>query len=332
MRLGDQQERHPSADYLLPDEVPVTDDDRVHWSFQPLSRVPLPSVKDSSWIINPIDRFILSRLEQESLEPLPPADRRTLIRRLTFDLTGLPPEPSAVEAFVSDDSSDAYNQLVDQLLASPAYGERWGQHWLDLARFAETDGFEHDKVREQAWRYRDWVIQAFNEDLPYDRFIQLQLAGDEMSPGDPAAAIATAFCLSGPDMPDINSQEERRHNLLNELTSTVGSVFLGLQLECAQCHDHKFDPISQADFYRLRAIFSPAVHVQQNKSIASLDQQKKGPTASPDYLMVRGDWRRRGPEVMPAFPRIANPWDDKAIRHASFEWSTWDVARRWPIG
>ena len=149
--------------------------------------------------------------------------------------------------------------MVDRLLASPEYGERWAQHWLDLARFAETDGFEHDLVRPQAWRYRDWVIEALNQDLPYDQFLSLQLAGDLLQPADPAAAIATGFLLCGPDMPDINLAAERRHLVLNEMTSTVGSVFLGLQVGCAQCHDHKFDPITQYDFYRLRAFFNSAI-------------------------------------------------------------------------
>ena len=174
-----------------------------------------------------------------------------------------------------------------------------------MARFAETDGFEHDKVRADAWRYRDWVISALNRDLPYDRFVGFQLAGDELATDDPQAAIATAFCLSGPDMPDINSMDERKHNLLNEITSTVGAALLGLQLECAQCHDHKYDPISQGDFYRLRAVFAPAVHLVKNKSVSTLGEQPGELPAS--HLMVRGDWRRRGAQVQPAFPRIANP-------------------------
>src|SRR4029079_14577144 len=163
-------------------------------------------------------------------------------------------------AFENDRSPDAYDRLVDRVLASPAFGERYAQYWLDLARFAETDGDEHDKVRPNAWRYRDWVIAALNADLPYDQFIRQQLAGDENS--NPKSEIinlkseiATMFCLAGPDMPDINDQLERRHSLMNEMTATVGAAFLGLQLGCAQCHNHKYDPLSQADFYRLRAVF-----------------------------------------------------------------------------
>jgi hypothetical protein len=227
------------------------------------------------------------------------------VRRLTFDLLGMPPSPEEVDRFVSDGAPDAYERLVDRLLASPRYGERWAQHWLDLARFAETDGFEHDKVREAAWRYRDWVIGALNSDMPYDRFAQWQLAGDLLEPDNPDARVATAFCVAGPDMPDINSQQERKHNLLNEMTSTVGSVFLGLQVGCAQCHDHMFDPISQADFYRLRAFFQPAVQPRRDKSIDALAARSED--AEPSHLMIRGDWQRPGPVVQAAFPRIANP-------------------------
>ena len=287
-------------------EPPVTEYDRQHWAFAPLKRPELPEVKDAAWVQSPVDRFILARLEKAELSPLPPADRQTLIRRLTFDLTGLPPTPAEIDDFVADASPQAYEKLVDRLLASSAYGERYAQHWLDLARFAETDGFEHDLVRPQAWKYRDWVIEALNNDLPYDEFVRLQLAGDELRPGDEQAAIATGFLLCGPDMPDINLQDERRHTVLNEMTSTVGSALLGLQIGCAQCHDHKYDPLSQADFYRLRAVFDSAElfkHPKFGRVMQSADGSPK-----PSYLMVRGDFRRQGPQVQPAFPRIADPW------------------------
>jgi len=280
-------------------ESPITGEDREHWSFQPLTRPAVPKVSDSAWIENEIDAFILAKLESREIAPQSPADRVTLIRRLYFDLIGLPPTPLEVAAFVEDGSADTYERLVDRLLASPHFGEHWAQHWLDLARFAETDGFEHDKVRKDAWKYRDWVIDALNSDLRYDRFVSLQLAGDELD----NQSIATAFCLSGPDMPDMNSQEERRQIVLNEMTSTVGSVLLGLQVGCAQCHDHKYDPISQADFYRLRAVFEPAVAVKRDESLSVLGEQPGVVPAS--HLMIRGDWRRPGPEVFPDVPRIA---------------------------
>ncbi|MEX0820381.1 MAG: DUF1549 and DUF1553 domain-containing protein, partial [Pirellulaceae bacterium] len=283
---------------------PITADDRDHWSFRPLARPAIPHVKANDWTISPIDHFIFAKLEAKQLALKGEADRVTLIRRIYFDLLGLPPSTEVVDAFVADRRPNAYERLVDRLLASHHYGEHWAQHWLDLARFAETDGFEHDKVREDAWKYRDWVIDAFNSDMPYDRFVTLQLAADEVAPTDKQHAIATSFCLSGPDMPDINSQEERRHNVLNELTSTVGGVLLGLQVGCAQCHDHKYDPISQADFYRLRAIFEPGLQVKKNKSLSVLRLEQGFAPVS--HLMLRGDWQRAGPEVYAAVPRIAD--------------------------
>ncbi|QDT22926.1 DUF1549 and DUF1553 domain-containing protein [Gimesia chilikensis] len=285
-------------------ETPLTESDRDHWSFQPIQKPGLPEVKRSNWTRTPIDRCILAKLEAEGLQPAPDAERVTLIRRVYFDVIGLPPTPAEVDQFLADQSDDAYARLVDRLLASPRYGERWAQHWLDLARFAETDGYEHDKIRPDAWKYRDWVIKALNADMPYDQFVRWQLAGDVIAPDNPDARTATAFCLSGPDMPDINSQEERRHTLLNEMTSTVGSVFMALQLGCAQCHDHKYDPISTFDFYRLRAFFEPAVQPVKNRSVTTLaatDKKRK-----PSHVMLRGDWRRPGPQVKPAFLRIAN--------------------------
>jgi hypothetical protein len=323
-------------------EAPITAADREHWAFAPVVRRALPAVTNAAWPRTAVDAFILEKLEGKGLAPAAEASRATLLRRLSFDLAGLPPAPHDLEAFVADSAPDAYERQVDRLLASPAFGERYGQFWLDLARFAETDGYEHDKVRGGAWKYRDWVIAAINADLPYDEFIQQQLAGDEGSgfgvqgsekgegqapregeaPAEPAKGnpqsairhppslplspgqIAAMFCLSGPDMPDINDQAERRHSLMNELTATVGSAFLGLQLGCAQCHDHKYDPLSQADFYRLRAVFEPAVPpLKRDVPVAALAAQKD---AEPARFWVRGDHRRPGLEMPPAFPRIAS--------------------------
>ncbi|MCO6455600.1 MAG: DUF1549 domain-containing protein [Pirellulaceae bacterium] len=301
------EDQGPASDPSYREE-PIPEAVRQHWSFRPLRRPPLPDrVSDPDWARNAIDLFVLQQLDQRRQSPQPPADRHTLIRRVTFDLTGLPPTPAEVQAFVSDPRDDAYPRLVERLLASPAHGEHLAQFWLDLARFAESDGFEHDKVRPDAWRYRDWVIAALNRDLPYDQFVQWQLAGDLLAPESSDARTATAFCLAGPDMPDVNSQEERRHNLLNELTATVGSALLGLQFGCAQCHDHKYDPISLADFYRLRAVFAPAVHVKKDQSVGYLNEV---PDADePAYVYLRGDWRRPGPRIEPGFPRIASTAD-----------------------
>ena len=273
-------------------ELPIVKEDREHWSFMPIKRPQLPELKEDGWSNNPIDVFILAKLRAAGLQPLAGASHATLVRRAYLDLTGLLPDYREVTA------DKQYEQLVDELLSSPRFGERQAQFWLDLARFAETDGFEHDKVRADAWQYRDWVIDAFNRNLPYDEFIRKQLAADEFEEGE---RVATMFCLSGPDMPDINSQNERRHSLLNEMTSTVGAVFMGLQVGCAQCHDHKFDPISQADFYRMRAMFQPAVHVVKNQSVRELHEQGE---PSKSFLMVRGDFDKPGPEIEPGVIRV----------------------------
>jgi hypothetical protein len=289
----------------LDKEPPIEDEAREHWSFRVLTRPEIPEANDGAWARSGLDRFVLSKLEANKLRPTPQADRVALVRRVHFDLTGLPPSPEQTAAFLADESPDACERLVDRLLASPAHGEKMAQHWLDLARFAETDGFEHDLVRKNAWRYRDWVIDALNADMPYDRFVALQLAGDEIEPNDKQAAVATGFCVAGPDMPDINSQQERRHNVLNDVASTVGSVFLALQVGCAQCHDHKYDPISQRDFYRLRACFESAVKFERNKPNDTMRVLEK-PMMT--HVAVRGDFRRRGAIAPPAVPRIADLW------------------------
>ena len=283
-------------------ETPLTAADREHWAFRPIVRSPVPSIDVPGLANSSIDAWIFTRLKQAGLVPVAEPDRATLLRRISLDLIGLPPTVGELTDFEADPRPDAYERQIDRLLASPAYGERWGQHWLDLARFAETDGFEHDKVRADAWKFRDWVIAAFNENLPYFRFVQLQLAGDELD-----EPVATMFCLAGPDMPDVNDQVERRHLLLNEMTSTVGAVFLGLQLGCAECHDHKYDPVSQADFYRLRATFESAL--PDLKRDAPYLQLKARAESMPARFWVRGNHRRPGPLVAAAFPRIASHSD-----------------------
>src|SRR5437899_3171625 len=205
----------------------INEADRQHWAFQPLKPVQPPRVESKSEVQNPIDRFILCQLRTNHLQLAPRAAREQLIRRLSFDLIGLPPTIEEIDAFVHDSSARAYEKLVDRLLASPHYGERWGRHWLDLARFAESHGFEHDAVRPHSWRYRDYVIKSFNADKPYDRFIREQLAGDQLLPDDPDSLIATSFNLLGPDMVDSADQVQRRHNTLNDMTDPAAPVFLG---------------------------------------------------------------------------------------------------------
>jgi hypothetical protein len=242
---------------------PAAADDAVsgrseHWAWMPPVRRELPAVKDTAWVRNPIDAFILAKLESAGLTPAPQATREQLLRRLTLDLIGLPPTPAEINGFLADNSPQAWERVVDRLLASPHYGERWGRHWLDLARYADSNGFEFDEPRPDAWRYRDYVINSFNADKPYDRFIAEQLAGDELYPDRIEALIATGFNLLGPDMTDASDQAKRRQDTFNDMTDTTGLVFLGLTLGCARCHDHKFEPIPQSDYYRLQAFFTPA--------------------------------------------------------------------------
>ncbi|MCI0333447.1 MAG: DUF1549 and DUF1553 domain-containing protein [Planctomycetes bacterium] len=242
-----------SDDYVIPEAK------KAHWAWKAPVRPPVPTVQQVNWVQTPIDAFILARMGKAGLMPAATAEREQVLRRVTFDLIGLPPTPQEIDAFVSDASPQAWTKVIDRLLASPHYGERWGRHWLDLARYADSNGYEFDEDRPNAWRYRDYVIQSFNSNKPYDRFIQEQLAGDELFPDDPQALVATAFHLLGPDMTDSSNQALRRQNTLDDMTETTGLVFLGMTIGCARCHDHKFEPIPQRDFFRLQAFFAPAV-------------------------------------------------------------------------
>ncbi|GAC1473094.1 MAG: PSD1 and planctomycete cytochrome C domain-containing protein [Isosphaeraceae bacterium] len=241
-----------------PGEPKWTEGQRQHWSLVPPVRPEVPTVKNGSWVRNSIDAFILSELEEINLAPAPEADRLTLLRRLRFDLTGLPPTPEEVDAFLSDSRPDAVERVVDRLLKSPQYGERWARNWLDLARFAESDGFKSDKTRPDAWRYRDWVIQALTDDMPYNRFLTLQLAGDEVAADDVRSFVATGFNRQWPFEDNNKVPGLSRQLMLEDITDTTASVFLGMTLACARCHNHKYDPISQRDYYRFQALFSAA--------------------------------------------------------------------------
>jgi hypothetical protein len=237
-------------------EEPPAPKPEKSWAFRTPTRPTPPAVQNAAWVRTPLDRFVVAKLEEAGLKPAAEADRATLIRRLSFDLIGLPPTPEEVEAFVNDRAPDAYERLVDRLLASPRHGERWALFWLDLVRFAESDGFKSDDPRPAAWRYRDYVIRSFNRDRPYDRFLREQLAGDELYPEDADALIATGFHRHYPDEYNAVDLEKRRQDILNDMTDTTGQVVLGLTLGCARCHDHKFDPIAQTDYYRIQAFFA----------------------------------------------------------------------------
>lgn len=235
-----------------------------HWAFKPVVRHNEPAVKQKSWVRNPIDSFVLAKLEAAGIQPSPEADRRTLVRRLSLDLLGLPPKPSDVDEFIHDTRPDAYERLVDRMLASPHYGERWGRHWLDLARYADSDGYEKDPVRPFAWRWRDWVIDAINRDMPFDQFTVEQLAGDLLPNSTLEQRVATGFHRNtltntegGVDV------EEYRVKAIKDRVSTTGTVWLGLTIGCAECHSHKYDPISQREFYQFMAFFNTGLEVNQ---------------------------------------------------------------------
>jgi hypothetical protein len=240
------------------EDRPITPAERNYWAFRPVARNAPPKVTESGWNVNPIDAFALAAMARKGLKPSPPADRRALARRAYLDLTGLLPSPEEIAAFVNDKSADAWPKLVDKLLASPHYGERWARHWLDLARYADSEGFEFDRDRPDAWRYRDYVVKAFNSDKPYDRFIKEQLAGDEYvdreTPIETAreSVIATGFLRLGPV---IGGGERGKQDSLDDIVTTTSMTFLGMTVGCARCHDHKFDPIPQKDYYRIQAAF-----------------------------------------------------------------------------
>jgi hypothetical protein len=242
---------------LAPSAVPAADppvpDD---WAFKRPTRPEIPNIQSQSPGENPVDAFLLARLEATKLTYAPPADKRTLLRRVTFDLTGLPPTPEEISAFLKDNSPDAYEKVVDRLLASPHFGERAALAWLDAVRYAESDGYKADDPRPDAWRYRDYVIASFNADKPYDRFVLEQLAGDELFPGDPQALVATGFLRHYPYEYNAVNLAEKRQDILNDITDTTAAAFLGLTLGCAKCHDHKTDPIAQVDYYRFQAFFA----------------------------------------------------------------------------
>jgi hypothetical protein len=246
----------PFAAGAAPAKDKFTARQRNYWAFQKVVRPLTPAVRQAAWVRTPIDAFVLQQLEAKGIAAGPEADKATLLRRVTLDLIGLPPTPEEIDAYLADRSSFAYENAVDRLLASPRYGERWARHWLDLARYAESEGFKADEFRPNIWRYRDYVVQSFNSDKPYDRFVKEQIAGDEMWPHDTDARIATAFNRHYPDESNARNLVQRRQEILNDITDAVGSVYLGLTYGCARCHDHKFDPILHADYYRLQAFFA----------------------------------------------------------------------------
>ena len=281
----------------------------THWSFQPIKQSAEPLLKDKTWSRNSIDKFILARLEKEGLKPSPEADKATLIRRLSLDLLGLPPATKEVDEFLSDTRPGAYERLVDRVLASPHYGERWGRHWLDMARYADTNGFGFDRARVM-WRYRDWVIRALNQDMPFDQFVIEQLAGDLLPNATLDQKIATGFHRNTM----INEeggvdQEQYRIEAVFDRVKTTGAAFLGLTTGCAQCHDHKYDPISQREFYQLFAFFNnqdePSLQIVRPGQVD--DYRKISADFSVERLRLQSEIAQRSQEIVSLLP----VWESK---------------------
>lgn len=292
-----------------------------HWAFRPVQRPTPPGVAGEAWVRNSIDRFVLARLESGGIEPSPPAPRSTLVRRLSFDLTGLPPTLAEVDAFLADARPDAYEALVDRLLESPHYAERWARHWLDLARYADSDGFRGDNFRPHAWRYRHWVIEAFDRDMPFDEFTLEQIAGDLLPDAGVEQRAATGFHRNTPTNTEGGSDpEEWRFEQVVNRTNTVGTVWLGLTVGCAQCHDHKYDPLTQRDYYRLFAFFNEL----EEEDIDAPLPGERGP-----YLQALADYQRARRDLLAdhgVFDRKP-PWEAKVLWAADHpgESAEWDV-------
>lgn len=283
---------------------------RDWWSLQPIIRPQVPEIADAVAPRNPIDAFVRAALNERGWTPAPPADRRTLLRRLSYDLIGLPPSFEDYAAFERDHSPDAYERQVDRLLASPHFGERWGRYWLDLARYADTCGYERDQEKSGAWKYRDWVVQALNEDMPYDRFILEQLAGDELPDRSESTVIATGFLRLGTWNDEPNDPQEYKYERLEDMVHATGTAFLGLTIKCARCHDHKFDPIPQTDYYRVAGAFWAGFIEPRGSDLLGGPSREelgfdvfgwtdRGRDVPPLHLLRNGELQHPGPAVAP---------------------------------
>jgi hypothetical protein len=279
------------------------------WPFTPLSQPALPDTRDDAWVINPVDAFVLAELEKKGLEPNESADRATLLRRVTFDLTGLPPTVDELKAFLADKSPQAYEHVVDRLLNSPRFGQRWARHWLDVVRFADTAGFRNDFLRRDAFRYRDYVVDSINEDLPYDRFVRQQIAGDELEPGNPDAIVATGMLRLYAEDAVASDISKMRQDVLDDITETVGLTFLGLTMGCAKCHDHKFDPIRQEDFYRMQACFAATVPRDDRPAVDSEEFAK--------YQKCMKGWEDATADIRRQIDEIILPCRRDAVENAT---------------
>lgn len=278
------------------------------WSYQPIKAPEQPTVNNKSWVRNPIDAFVLAPLEAKGLTPSPDADRTAFVRRATLDAWGVIPRPEEVANFVNDTAPDAYEKLADRLLASPKYGERQARRWLDLARYADSTGFQNDNTRPNMWRYRDYVINAFNQDKPYSRFIQEQLAGDELYPDNQEALIATGYMAHFPDNHNSRDLVQRKYQITTDITDTVGKVFLGQTMECARCHNHKFDKISQKDYFSLQSFFANL------SAVDNIPVAKKG-EAERKYEAALAKWEEATKDIRDKQKAIIDTVREPALKH-----------------
>ena len=291
----------PKAEQLRPFSG-ITEEDRTWWAFQPIATPSVPNV-NSDWPRNEIDAFILHRMAEAKLRPSPRADRRTLVRRLYFDLIGLPPSPEEIKQFIDDESPDAWARLVDRLLDDRRYGEHWARYWLDLVRYAESDGWNQDAYRDNIWRYRDYVVDSFNNDIPFPQFVREQIAGDEIPDDDPRRLAATGFLRLG--IYEYNQRDARTHwnSIINEITDVTGDVFLGMGMACAKCHDHKFDPILQEDYFRLRSFFEPLIW---RDDVVGATQQQIA-----EYQKELSEWESATKEIRAKIDELVKPYHEK---------------------
>ncbi|MFL5342777.1 MAG: DUF1553 domain-containing protein [Gemmataceae bacterium] len=311
------------ADELARYDAAVKAADRKHWAFQPVKPRAVPAVKDRAWASNPVDAFVKAKLEGQGWSPAPLAEKRALLRRVYLDVTGVPPTLAEQEAFLNDSSPDAWERMVERLLGSPHYGERWGRHWLDVVRYAETNGYERDAAKPNVWRYRDYVIRSFNADKPFDRFILEQLAGDELPDATAETVIATGYYRLGPWDDEPADPKEDRFDQLEDIISTTSQAFLGLTMGCARCHNHKFEPLTMHDYYRMVAIFDPLQRPVKGRD--ELDRpavphgqptgwfipaqrgyfmEEPSPKPPKTHLLIRGSAGRPGPKVEPGLPTV----------------------------
>jgi mono/diheme cytochrome c family protein len=325
---------------VWPDKLAAASAANDHWSLKRVARPPLPHVVNEAWSRQPIDYFILARLEKEQIEPSPEVDRLTLMRRVHFDLTGLPPTPREVDAFLADDRPVAYERLVDRLLASPHFGERWGRRWLDLARYADSDGYEKDKPRPFAWRYRHWVIGALNADMPFDRFTIEQLAGDLLPHPTAETKAATGFHRNTLHNAEggVDAEEDRVKKTVDR-TNTTGTVWLGLTVGCAQCHSHKYDPITQREYFQLYAFFNSLSEADVESPLpelagaAGVKAQAVAEIPKPRVTRIhqRGDFLSPGDEVPSATPEVLPSLSVRDARPDRLDLARWLVTEENPL-